>query len=180
MSTLLIHTDRLDLVAATVEHLQAEIESSAQLGRLLNATIPDDWPPGEYDRPAIEFFRDRLMQAPAAVGWFTWYAIERAGGNRPARCVGAGGYFGPPDLDGTIEIGYSIAAPHRGQGFATEMVRALVGSALSLSNVFQVIAHVHSENLPSVKVLEHCGFSRTGATREDGELQFARERLLQR
>lgn len=177
MSTLLIHTKRLNLVAATVEHIQAELESPTQLGRLLRATLPDDWPPGEYDRSAIEYFRDRLLQTPSAAGWFTWYAIERPEENGPGRAIGAAGFFGPPAPDGSVEIGYSVALPHRGQGFATEMVRALVGSALSLANIQQVIAHTHPENLASVKVLERCGFFRTGATGEGGTIQFACSRL---
>jgi len=69
-------TGRLLLVAATPDHLRAELESPSKLGFLLHADVPGDWPPGEYDRNAQEFFRGRMEQAePSALGWYVWYAV---------------------------------------------------------------------------------------------------------
>ncbi|MHB8055830.1 MAG: hypothetical protein ACYDH3_11350, partial [Candidatus Aminicenantales bacterium] len=55
-------TARLDLIAATVDHLQAELESPDRLATMLGAEIGPGWPPGEYTRKAQEFFRDCLLE----------------------------------------------------------------------------------------------------------------------
>ena len=57
-------TERLLLVASTLDHLRAELASPAKLASLLNVEVPSDWPPGEYDRSAQEFF---LKQAKVAL-----------------------------------------------------------------------------------------------------------------
>jgi RimJ/RimL family protein N-acetyltransferase len=167
----ILRTERLDVVGATVEHLCAELESPARLAALLGGEVPADWPPGEYDRSAIEFFRDRLEENPDLAGWLSWYAIERGGTDRAALLVGAGGYFGPPD-DGCVEIGYSIAASCRGRGLATELVGALLARALLEPGVQRVIARTTAENRGSIRVLERCGFLVEGAGDEPGSVRY--------
>ena len=124
-----LRTPRLDLIAATLDHVEAELRSHAALQGLLGANVPEDWPPGEYDRDAQEFFRARLASAgPSQVGWLTWYAVTRdARGRREALVAGAG--FLAPPADGGVEIGYSVIPAARGRGYATEIVRALVAYA---------------------------------------------------
>ncbi len=56
-------TGRLLLVAATPDHLRTELDSPSKLGFMLNADVPADWPPGEYDRKAQEFFLDLMELA---------------------------------------------------------------------------------------------------------------------
>jgi [ribosomal protein S5]-alanine N-acetyltransferase len=176
---LVLRTKRLDIVAATADHLRAELESAAQLEKLLGAALPPVWPPGEYDRSAIEFFRDRLEEAPDFAGWLTWYAIERASSDRAALVVGAGGYFGPPS-DGHVEIGYSIAEGFRGRGFATELVGALLARALLEPGVRRVTARTQSDNRASIRVLERCGFLFAGAGEAAGSARYIFERPASR
>ena len=169
---LTIRTDRLDLVAATLDHLDAELQSPSGLAGLLGACVPADWPPGEYDRQAIEFFRARLAEDRGSAGWYGWYAVLRSSECHGGAVIGAGGYFGPPAADGTVEIGYSVVPEFQCRGFATELVRALVRRAISTPGVTRVIAHTHRDNIASVKVLERCGFSLAGPGREPGSLQY--------
>src|SRR3954470_2435208 len=117
MSTteLVLRTRRLDLVAATLEHIEAELENPGALGRLLGVDIPPEWPPGEYDRDALEFFHTKLQASPDHVGWYTWYAITRDLQGRRQSLVAAAGYFGPPSA-GTAEIGYSVIPSARRNG----------------------------------------------------------------
>src|SRR5437773_6459510 len=124
-----IRMERLELVAATLAHIEADLESPERLGKLLGAAVPASWPPGEYDRSAMEFFRARLLEGEDAVGWYVWYAIQRPVGDDHPVVIGAGGYLGPPGADGVVEIGYSIAPEFHGRAFATELVRALVSQA---------------------------------------------------
>lgn len=167
-----LRTARLDLVAASLDHLNAELESPGALGRLLDARVAQGWPPGEYDRAAIDFFRHQLTVDPGAVGWYAWYAVVRADAGREAVLVGAGGFFGRPSGDGVVEIGYSIVPGFRGRGLATELTAALMEFALDTPGVARIIAHTTPDNAASIKVLERCGFDPAGAGEEPGTLRF--------
>jgi len=141
-------TDRLDLIAATLKHLLAELESSKQLASSLNTVIGTDWPPGEYDRGAQEFFRDQLLEnGEKAIGRYGWYAIRRASVGQQAVVVAACGYFGPPTRTGEVKIGCSVPRSFRGQGYATEIAQALARIAFSDSRVHRVIARTTLKNL---------------------------------
>jgi [ribosomal protein S5]-alanine N-acetyltransferase len=165
---------RLNLVSATLQHFDAELKSPASLSALLGVTVPEGWPPGEYDRSAIETFRARLAENPTAAGWLSWYAVMRPSGGAPALLVGSGGYFGPPDAEGTVEIGYSTVPSFEGRGVATEIASALTLRALSMPGVKRVIAHVRPDNPASIRVLVRCGFTEVGPGREPGTVRYER------
>ncbi len=166
--TIRLVTPRLDLVAGTLELAEAELAGLDSFAARLGCTVPPSWPPGEYDRAAIEYLRDRMREGGAAcAGWYTWYAIER-----DARTlVAAGGYFGPP-ADGEVEIGYSVIPEVQGRGIATEMARALVVRAFEQPLVRSVRAHTYDSNPASVRVLEHCGFARVGPGEAPDTVRF--------
>ena len=171
-----IRTERLELVPASLAHVEADMESPESLGQLLGAAVPASWPPGEYDRSAMEFFRARLRESDAAVGWYGWYAIHRPAEGHGSVVIGAGGYLGPPSSDGVVEVGYSIAPEFQARAFATELVQALVLRAFSVPGVVRVIAHTNAANAGSIKVLERCGFTPAGAGNEPDTLQYERLR----
>lgn len=79
--------------------------------------------------------------------------------------VGTIGFFGPPDAEGKVMIGYGLAEPARGQGYATEAVLGLIGYAFSRPEVTRIVADTHPENVPSHRVLEKAGFSHTHSTK---------------
>ncbi|MBN1333413.1 MAG: GNAT family N-acetyltransferase [Synergistales bacterium] len=155
-----LYTDRLELIAATPEHVKAELENPELLASLLNAQVGPGWPPGEYDRGAQEFFLDRLTEGgKPAQGWYLWYALRRETPTQPALLIGSGGYVGPPDGSGVVEIGFSVMTEHRGLGYATEIAQALIAKAFTDNRVQKVIAHTTPENKASCRVLEKCCFS---------------------
>ena len=84
----------------------AELRGPAHVGIMLDAAVPSDWPPGDFDRGAVEFFRKRLLEGGEPV-WYAWYAVAREG----RQLVGSAGYFGPPDDTRSVEIGYSVEPP---------------------------------------------------------------------
>lgn len=142
--------------------LEADIQNASALAALLDAEVPRDWPPGEYDRQAIEFLlkQTRSLESAAEgdLGWLSWYAVCNANAGRPAALVGAAGYFGPPDAGHCVEIGFSVAQEWRRRGFATEIVMALVKRAIESRRVRTVRAHTRSDNDASIRVLQKCGF----------------------
>jgi len=186
-----IRTARLDLIMTTVEHLKVELESPAMLGEILGVEVPVGWPPGFYDQDAMRFFLARALEdGESAKGWYGWYGVLRErpplgdgvpkhgllGDGGKGLLVAAGGYFGPPSADGTVEIGYSVVGAVRGRGIATEVASALVERALGTPGVERVVAEAHELNLASWKVLERCGLSRVGPGREPQHVRFERRR----
>ncbi|MBV9079957.1 MAG: GNAT family N-acetyltransferase, partial [Elusimicrobia bacterium] len=133
---MVISTRRLDLVAATLEHLVAEVDDRGRLGRMLGASVPADWPPPLNDEHSQRFFMEALRERPGAVGWFMWYFVQRA---EPRTVVGNGGFKGEP-VDGTVELGYSVIPDFQRSGFASEAADALVNWAFRDSRVQRVVA----------------------------------------
>lgn len=176
---LIIRTPRLDLVATTLAHLDAELAAADgvrphPLEALLEAHVPASWPPGMYDVDAIRFFHDQLRASGgAAVGWYGWYAIARAAAGRDASLVASGGYFGPP-VDGVVELGYSVVPERRGEGIATEVIVALRDRALAVAHVECVIAHTDVSNVASRAALRRAGFVQAGTGDTPDVLRFER------
>ena len=66
-----------------------------------------------------------------------------------------------PDQDG-VELYYTLLAPHRGQGFATEAASALLQYLWETTNTHRAVAHVMPENEASVRVAQRLGFIDAG------------------
>jgi len=167
-----LRTRRLELVAATLDHVLAELRAPADLAALLLADVPASWPPGEYDGDALEYFRTKLAEGPDAVGWYGWYAISLTSDGSRQSVVAGAGYLGPPTPDGIVEIGYSVVPEERGRGYATEAVQALVDRALNTPTVRLLIAHTDVSNIASSTVLRRCGFKLVGSGQEPGSARY--------
>jgi len=85
-----------------------------------------------------------------ALGWFvTLHGVV----------IGDCGTHGGPDEQGSVEIGYGMAPPYRGRGYATEAADALTGWLLRRPGVRQVVASALRRGNPaSRRVLEKAGF----------------------
>jgi aminoglycoside 6'-N-acetyltransferase len=72
-----------------------------------------------------------------------------------------------PDADAPYpEIGFGIAKPEaRGNGFAKEALKLLVGYLFEGYPVERIIAFTDQENLPAQRVMERVGFQREGTLR---------------
>lgn len=62
------------------------------------------------------------------------------------------------------EIGYTVARPHQGRGYATEAVRGLLRYAFGALGLHRIRAVVDCANIPSYLLLERLGFRREGHT----------------
>ena len=84
--------------------------------------------------------------------------------------IGDCGTVGGLDDEGAIEIGYGLAAEHRGRGYGNELVGALSAWLLSQPEVEQVVAReVLADNVASRRALENAGFV---LEREEGGLTW--------
>ncbi|GAB4001828.1 GNAT family N-acetyltransferase [Spirosoma daeguense] len=158
MSPAFLYSNRLIFIAGSPSLLKIELSDVSQLAQLLNVAVPADWPPGEYDRDAMQFFLEQLAKQPELIGWYNWYVITYPTPNKPATLVASVGYFGPPNTEGTLEIGYSVSNEWRRQGIATEIVSILVEHAWQQPGVQRIIAHTLPENEASIGVLTKNGF----------------------
>ena len=86
------------------------------------------------------------------------------------QAVGSIGCFGPPE-DGETEVGYGLVAEVRGQGVATEALRALAAEATRVG--VRLRASVSPDNQASLRVLARCGFTELRGSNDDGELVLA-------
>jgi [ribosomal protein S5]-alanine N-acetyltransferase len=170
-------TVHLELVAASLQHLEAELCGPAALGAMLGVAAPPGWPPGDYDYNVLKCFRSQLEVAgDSAAGWFNWYAIAPDANGLRETLVASAGYRGPPAEDGSVEIGYSVMPDARRRGYATELVEFLVARALRFHPVRSVIAQTLESNATSAGVLLRCGFVRVGPGDEPATVRYERSR----
>ena len=56
------------------------------------------------------------------------------------------------------EIGYHVAKPFTGNGYATEAVKAFLPSIMRRLGITTIYGICHADNIASCRVLEKCGF----------------------
>ncbi len=81
-----IHTQRLVLVAATLEHIVTELEDPSRLGPLIGARVPEGWP-GEYDRDVHRVVAETDASNSASQRVLERNGFARAGRGREATSV---------------------------------------------------------------------------------------------
>jgi RimJ/RimL family protein N-acetyltransferase len=102
---------------------------------------------------AVEAFV-RAVENGANPGAYGVYQLVRSSDDM---VVGDIGFHGPPSQAGAVTVGYGLAPGARGQGYATEALRALVAWALAQPEVVVVEADTTHANVPSQRVMERAG-----------------------
>ena len=163
-----INTDRLKLISATPDLLRMELSDLSRFATALDSVVPPGWPPGEYDADASRYFIDQMTKHGERVsGWLIYYVVTAPELATPRELVAAVGYFGPPDPQGVVEIGFSVVTTWRGKGVATEGVRALVDRALKHTKVRKILARTKPDNASSISVLKKSGFREIEGAEKD-------------
>jgi RimJ/RimL family protein N-acetyltransferase len=175
-----IESERLSLVSLTAEFMRALLAGRrGEAERLLGRRVPGSWP-GEDEA----FFRRRLQQLEDDTGVLPWLARAVVLRAAPGEAAGHAGFHGPPGVNGpgdaaAVEIGYQIEPEHRGQGYATEVARALCRHAFEQPRIERVIASVSPANEASLAVVRKLGFIAAGSQWDEAdgeELVFVLER----
>ena len=143
----------LTLIAATTESLDAEDIGGEALAELLGLPAPPVWPPEHNDRATRDWTRDLMARHPDEPGYGFWYIVA------DGELAGIGGYKGPPDADGVVEIGYSVIEPMQRRGLATRAARLLVQRAFADLRINAVAAETLPPLIASQTVLLRCGFA---------------------
>ena len=174
-----LRSERLELIAATATAIEAELQNPLELETLLQARLPDKWPPPEMDEPVLRLFLSYLRDDAMQAGWRAWYFVLVEGDQRIL--VGNGGFKGPADAGGMVELGYSVSEEFQKRGICTEAVEALISWAFSHKEVLSVRAETDHDNLASIRVMEKSGLQYVGIGSNDEEVRYAitRERFRQ-
>ena len=151
----MIETKRLKIYPASQKQMEAFI--AAQSVDILKAAYTE--------------MLNGSLKHPMQWEWYAIWMIELKDGTH----IGELCFKGLSD-DGITEIGYGIAEDYQGCGYATEAVNATATWALNQDNVKCVIAETELDNTASVRVLEKCGFVRTGTFGEEGPI-FSRKKM---
>lgn len=155
-------------VAGTQKLMELELAHDPGIFDLLQTPPPPQWPPDLNDDDSYGHFRNALRNDRQARNWGLYYLIDLEAGRR---LVGCGGYIGPPDDNGTVEIGYSILSAYRRQGYATGLCRLLIDYAFRDERVTRVIANTYPHLAPSIGAMEKCGFTFEGEN-PDGTVAY--------
>src|SRR5262245_8566515 len=174
-STMQISTRRLTLIPSDPAMARAELCDRRHFAELIDATVPENWPP-ESAADALPWFLAQMEADAANFGWLGWYVFlndSKAGG----RVLVAGvGFKGKPSPDGTVEIGYSVLPQFQRNGYAGEMVGGILEWAFGHPTVNRVVADTMPANEPSVRLLKRHGFQPCGPGTEEGSVLFEKRR----
>jgi ribosomal-protein-alanine N-acetyltransferase len=145
-------------------------------GDLAAASASAGVPLSEYLLGEAWLWRIRLDQVardPASAGWVARAVLDADSGV----VVGHGGFHGPPDADGTVEVAYSVDPAFRRRGYAKAILAALLERADADPGVRVVRASIRPDNEGSLATIAGFGFGKTGEQwdPEDGlEFVFTR------
>lgn len=159
----LISTKRLDLYCLTAE----EIETKDLSGRSFEN------PHGVYSEEALPRTQrlEDVKANPENIKWYYRIIVDR----ERNVAVGSVSFHAAPDERGMVEIGIGIAAPERGNGFASEALTGMWDWAATQPDVKFLRYTVSPENLESMAIIKNFGFPQVGEQEdeEDGlELIF--------
>lgn len=101
---------------------------------------------------------DDIRRNPAAADWIAAAAIAEPAG----AVVGHGGFHGPPDDDGVVEVAYSVDPGYRRRGYAKEILATLLRRVDADPAVTAVRASIRPDNTGSRATIAGFGFKKIG------------------
>jgi RimJ/RimL family protein N-acetyltransferase len=140
----------------------------------LSARHLDDLDTLSRDPEVLRFTRVPEPPPPGfARNWLARYEAGRRDGTAEGfAAVDADGTFLglalAPDIDPEgrqLELGYIVAAPARGRGVATAMLRKLTDWAFAEAGALRAYLLIETGNAASLRVAERCGYVQEGVLR---------------
>jgi [ribosomal protein S5]-alanine N-acetyltransferase len=143
----------IEIVPCSVEHLERLIEDTDAFLDAYGLQVIDGYMPFQG---ALEYILNQMKAGQLWHPWLPYLFIFRP----DLAVVGLGGFKSVPDLQRTVEIGYSVAPRYQNKGFATSAARQLIELAFESKLVDRVCAHTLAAPNASTRVLEKCGMSK--------------------
>ena len=164
-----LSTPRLVLVGVDNALLRAEIESREALAVAIDSIVPAAWPPEHHDRGVIDWVLKSLDSFGPDEPWRLYYIVL----SNPRTLIGTCGFKQRPDAKGCVEVGYTVLEQFRCRGIASEAVMALMSVAFG-RGASEVAAETYPSLLPSLRVMEKCGMTKTGEGSEPGTVRYSK------
>ena len=163
-----IESRRLVLKPMGVPVLEALLVGDlVNASRLLECNIPADMSP--HDFPLASRL-DQLRRDSSVEPWLLRAMVERTSGT----VIGHVGFHTPPCPEylasvapDAVELGYSVHAPFRRLGYATEAVLALMHWAYAIHGQRSFFLSISPQNLASTAMAESLGFVTCGSHMDD-------------
>ena len=152
----LVRTARLDLVPLPAAVVAALVEGDHDRAAG-QAPFPMDATTFEGDAYVLGLRHAQLQAEPEQEPWLLHAMVLRDEG----RTVGRIGFHAPPDGEGSVEVGYTVAEAERGRGYAVEALTGLLDWARE-QGARRCIASVRPGNAPSQAVVRHFPFVKIG------------------
>lgn len=158
-----LQSERLLLLPSRSESTDAEHDSRERLGGVLNARVPNQWPPQPVE--------DRTSSG----GWWDWYIVLHNNDGEEDVLVGLAGVRGWPAVSNSLQFGCTFLEEFREHGYGREAVQVLTDWLLSQPAVERVTADTPTGNAKAVAVLRNVGFSEIDSGEQD-LLRFEKKR----
>ena len=151
-----VRTARLDLVPLPAAVVAALVEGDLDRAAAL-APFPLDASTFADDAYVLGLRHAQLQAEPEQEPWLLHAMVLRG----QARTVGRIGFHAPPDEQGSVEVGYTVAGPDRGRGYAVEALGGMLAWARG-QGARRCVASIRPDNAASQAVARHFPFVRVG------------------
>jgi RimJ/RimL family protein N-acetyltransferase len=122
--------------------------------------------PGPWNDPAAHerFLGERIQKRwGAGLGYWSIFPKEQAD-----RFLGWVLLIPYDGIGPEIEIGWRLTKASWGNGYATEAARPIVEHAFNIVRTPRIVAYIHPDNLPSMRVAEKIGLRYIGDGQDGG------------
>lgn len=112
-------------------------------------TLHQGWPtPDTYD--IMPIVKAALERQGGPTGFEFWMIVD----HESQMVIGDIGFHGPPDEEGSVEIGFGLVEDYRGRGYGFEALCALFDWLKQKEEVKVIEANCLIDNEPSKKILQ--------------------------
>lgn len=151
-----IETERLHLFPLTVQQLELYLKANDAFEMALGLT-----PFGRTVAPRVKDMVAKITlpkMRDAMEDDYLFYTFWLVVDKQSRIIVAEMGFKGPPVDSGRVEIGYGTMPAMQNKGYMTEAVNGLLQWAAARKDISVVLAETNAANLPSIRVVEKCGF----------------------
>jgi len=113
-------------------------------------------------KPEVQALLDKYISSYEKCDYYRWAVILK----ETSECIGQIAFFLMDSTNHFAEIEYCIGSKFQRKGFATEAARAVVRFGFKQIHLHKIQISHKSNNTPSKKVIENCGFIYEGTLRD--------------
>ncbi|HEX3022913.1 MAG TPA: GNAT family N-acetyltransferase [Lachnospiraceae bacterium] len=159
-----LETGRLMLIPITLEIARELLQGGRKEMEKLGVIMDSNWPTDDT-MDILPIILQSLEVSKEPSGFETWMIVRKD----DRRVIGDIGFFGKPNEEGEVQIGYGLVKQEHGKGYGTEALKAIVDWALSQEEVKVIQADCLLDNITSASILRKVGMQET---KRDEELIY--------